>query len=238
MKRALVTGGSRGLGLAICRRLLEEGWEVVTASRSITPQLSELMSCFGNRLRHSTVDFSKSQEVNRFLQEPVFLEGYDGFVANAAVGTEGLLTLMTEDAVRHCIEVNLVAPILIARQVIKGMLARGGALVFVASVAARTGLAGLTVYSATKGGLVAFSRAVAREYGERGIRSNSVLPGFMATEMTSSLSAEQQNRIARRAALKRVGTAEEVADVVCFLLSDEARFVTGTEVVVDGGFTA
>lgn len=233
-----MTGGSRGLGLAICRRLLDDGWRVVTTSRTVTPELAELMSRSGGNLEHEVVDFSRSDEINRFLQEARFLEGYDGFVANAAVGTDGLLTLTTEEALRHCIEVNLVAPMLVARQVIKGMLGKGGSLVFVASVAARVGLPGLTVYSATKGGLVSFSRAVAREYGERGIRSNSVLPGFMATDMTSTLDEEQQKRVARRAALKRVGTVEEVANVICYLLSDEARFVTGTEVVVDGGFTA
>ncbi|MCX8108064.1 MAG: SDR family oxidoreductase [Verrucomicrobiae bacterium] len=238
MKKALVTGGSRGLGLAICRRLLEGGWKVVTTSRAMTSELRSMMSVANGRLEHVTVDFSKSDDVNRFLQHPGFLHGYDGFVANAAVGTEGLLTLTSEESVRHCIEVNLVAPILVARQVIKGMLDKGGSLVFVSSVAAWTGLAGLSVYSATKGALVAFSRALAREYGERGIRSNSVLPGFMATDMTATLDPEQQNRVARRAALKRIGTVEEVANVVCFLLSDEARFVTGTEVVVDGGFTA
>lgn len=211
---------------------------MATASRSITPELADLLANSGGNLQHSSVDFSQRDAVNRFLQEAGFLEGYDGFVANAAVGTEGLLTLTGEELLRECVEVNLVTPMLIARQVIKGMLDKGGSLVFIASVAARTGLSGLSVYSATKGGLVAFSRAVAREYGERGIRSNSVLPGFMATDMTSTLAREQLERVARRAALKRIGTVDDAVGVVSFLLSDQARFVTGTEVVVDGGFTA
>lgn len=226
------------MGLAICRRLLKDGWRVVTTSRTVTAELADLMSCFDGQLQHVVVDFGRSDDLTRFLQEPMFLEGYNGFVANAAVGTEGLLTLTGEEALRNCIEVNLVAPMLVARQVIKGMLDKGGSLVFVASVAARVGLSGLSVYSATKGGLVSFSRVLAREYGERGIRSNCVLPGFMATDMTATLDQEQQKRVARRAALKRIGTVDEVANVICYLLSDEAQFVTGTEVVVDGGFTA
>jgi 3-oxoacyl-[acyl-carrier protein] reductase len=118
------------------------------------------------------------------------------------------------------------------------MLARGGSLVFVSSVAARTGLAGLSVYAATKGALVSFSRALAREYGQRGIRSNCVLPGFLETEMTCSLTPEAKARLTRRTALRRLGQADDVVGAISFLLSDAARHITGAELVVDGGMLA
>jgi 3-oxoacyl-[acyl-carrier protein] reductase len=164
----------------------------------------------------------------------------DGFVANAAVGLDGMLTMTAEADLRRCVELNLVAPMLLAREVIKGMLAAGraGSLVFVSSVAARTGFTGLSVYGATKGGLVAFARSLAREYGERGIRANSVLPGFLATEMTAGLDQGRRSAIVRRTALKRLGETGDVAGAVAFLLSDEASYVTGTEIVIDGGMTA
>ena len=139
---------------------------------------------------------------------------------------------------RQTLDVNLLAPMLLAKQVVKGMLPRGGSLVFVSSVAAVTGLSGLTVYGATKGALVAFSRAVAREYGERGIRSNCVLPGFLETEMSASLEEAQRVRLRRRTALGRLGQVEDVVGAVSFLLSPAAAFVTGTELIVDGGMRA
>src|SRR5690606_6564358 len=134
----------------------------------------------------------------------------------------------------------LTSVMLLAREVIKGMLARGrgGSLVFISSIAARTGLSGLSVYSATKGGLLAFSRALSREYGARGIRSNCVLPGFLETEMSATLSEEARERLKRRTPLHRLGQAEDVAGLVFFLLSDDARHITGGEYVVDGGMTA
>jgi len=124
--------------------------------------------------------------------------------------------------------------------VVKGMLGsgRGGSVVFISSVAARTGFSGLSVYGATKGALVSFSKALAREYGRKGIRSNCVLPGFLDTEMSASLGEDQRKRLVRRAALGRLGQVEDVTGAVRFLLSDEAGYVTGTEVVVDGGSSA
>jgi 3-oxoacyl-[acyl-carrier protein] reductase len=238
MKRILVTGGSRGLGLAVCRQLLAEGHGVVTCSRKLASELSGLLQTHPDRLEHHLVDFAQLGAVAALAKSARLLEGVDGFVANAAIGAEGLLTLTSEAALRECVEVNLVATMLLAREVVKGMLARGGSLVFVSSVAARTGLAGLSVYAATKGALVSFSRALAREYGQRSIRSNCVLPGFLETEMTCSLTPEAKARLTRRTALRRLGQADDVVGAISFLLSDAARHITGAELVVDGGMLA
>ncbi len=238
MKRALVTGGSRGLGLAICTSLLEEDWQVVTTARTRTEAVEGLGKRFRGRFEFIECNLAEPAGVARFCEQAHVLEGLDGFVANAALGTEGLLTLTPEEAIQRTLSVNLLAPILLARQVVKGMLPKGGSLVFISSVAALTGLAGLTVYGATKGGLVSFSRALAREYGERGIRSNCVLPGFLETDMSASLAETQRERLRRRTALGRLGRVEDVLGAVRYLLSDASAFVTGSEIVVDGGMRA
>ncbi len=240
MKRLLVTGGGRGLGLTVSRAQLDRGWSVIGVSRRRTEEVSALEATSGGRYRFFEADLSEPGAIGTVVERAGVLEGLDGFVANAAVGLDGMLTMTAEADLRRCVELNLVAPMLLAREVIKGMLAAGraGSLVFVSSVAARTGFTGLSIYGATKGGLVAFARSLAREYGERGIRANSVLPGFLATEMTAGLDQGRRSAIVRRTALKRLGETGDVAGAVAFLLSDEASYVTGTEIVIDGGMTA
>jgi 3-oxoacyl-[acyl-carrier protein] reductase len=238
MKRVLVTGGSRGLGLAICERLLRDDWQVVTTSRHLTPALKRLGEAHPGRFEYYAADLSSPEDREHLCRSARVLHGLDGFVANAAIGTEGLLTLLSESAIREGIEVNLLATVLLTRQVVKGMLSRGGSLVFISSVAARTGFSGLSVYAATKGALGSFSRAVAREYGGRGIRANCILPGFLETEMSATLSASNKERIRRRTALRRLGTVDEVVGAVRFLLSEEARYITGSELTIDGGLAS
>jgi len=239
-KRVLVTGGSRGLGAAICRRLLEEGWQVVTVSRRRSPVIEELEQTFPEGFSWTACDLGDGRALDEFCRTGGVLEGLDGFVANAAIGTDGLLTLLSEEEIRRTIEINLTSTILLTRQVVKGMLNRGqgGSVVFLSSVAAVTGLRGLSVYAATKAALLGFARALAREYGGRGIRFNCVLPGFLETEMTRGLEEGQRARLIRRTPLGRLGEVEDVVGAVVYLLSEEGRFVTGTEVVVDGGLRA
>jgi 3-oxoacyl-[acyl-carrier protein] reductase len=226
--------------LTVSRAQLDRGWSVIGVSRRRTEEVSALEATSGGRYRFFEADLSEPGAIGTVVERAGVLEGLDGFVANAAVGLDGMLTMTAEADLRRCVELNLVAPMLLAREVIKGMLAAGraGSLVFVSSVAARTGFTGLSVYGATKGGLVAFARSLAREYGERGIRANSVLPGFLATEMTAGLDQGRRSAIVRRTALKRLGETGDVAGAVAFLLSDEASYVTGTEIVIDGGMTA
>jgi 3-oxoacyl-[acyl-carrier protein] reductase len=238
MRRVVVTGGARGLGLGICQRLVHDGYYVVTCSRKLSAELSLVLKQKPSRIEHHLVDFAKPGAAAEFARQARVLEGVHGFIANAGIGLDGLLTLTQEAAARECLEVNLLAPILLAREIIKGMLDEGGVLIFVSSVAARAGFTGLSVYSATKGALVSFSRSVAREYGERGIRSNCLLPGFLETDMSQSLGQENRSRLVRRTPLKRLGLVEDAVGAVSFLLSDEARFISGTELLVDGGMLA
>lgn len=238
MKRILVTGGSRGLGLAICRSLAGAGYSVVTVSRNGSPELSQAISEFPDSIESHSADLSDLAELQRLSHVLDIPSGLDGFVANAAIGTEGLLTLTSPDKIEHCIQLNLTSVILLTREVLKGMLTRGGSLIFISSICALHGYSGLSAYSATKGALLSFSRSLAREYGPRNIRSNCILPGFLETEMTQSLSPEDRQRIERRTALERLGQPADVVGAVRFLLSEDARFITGAELIVDGGLTA
>ena len=226
------------MGLALCRQLVQDGAEVITGSRRMSSDLFALMRDHPGQVHYHEVDFADPQACGAFARAARLLDGVDGFVANAAVGLEGLLTLTPEHSLRECVQVNLLAPMLLAREAVKGMLPRGGSLVFVSSVAAHSGFSGLAAYSATKGALLSFSRALAREYGEKGIRSNAVLPGFLETEMSSTMGTENRERLTRRTALRRLGAADDVVGAVVFLLSDAARYITGSEFVVDGGLTA
>ncbi len=237
-RRIFLTGASRGLGLALAEALLERGWWVTATARSQSLALAGLGSRSSGRLRFFGADLSNPAEVERLVTEAGLIEGYDAFVSNAGVGMDGLLTLMSPEEVQRGVQVNLMAPMLLARACLKGMLSKGGSLVFVGSVAAKTGFSGLAAYGATKAGLSGLSRGLAREYGGRGIRSNCVLPGFLATDMTAGLDETRQGQLRRRTPLGRLGEARDVVGAVLFLVSDEARHVTGTEIVVDGGMTA
>lgn len=234
MKRVLITGGSKGLGLALCKQFLEAGYEVSTFSRSTPAAVEALKAQYAPHFRHVILDLARLENLESLDD---FMET-DIFIANAGMGLEGLLTLTSEEAIRRCIEINLTSTILLTRQVLKGMLIRGhGCLVFVSSIAARTGLKGLSIYSATKGGLVSFSRSIAREYGSRGIRSNCILPGFLESDMTAEMDVNQRAGVARRTTLGRLGMPNDVTGCVEFLVSDPSRYITGQEFVVDGGFT-
>jgi 3-oxoacyl-[acyl-carrier protein] reductase len=209
---------------------------VIAASRHCSADLADLISRNPGRLEHHAVDLAKPDAVSALSQSAGLIHGVDGFVANAAIAVEGLLTLMSERAIRECVQVNLMAPMLLAREAIKGMLSRGGNLVFISSVAARSGISGLAVYGATKAGLSAFSRAISREYGERGVRANVIVPGFINTEMSQTVSSDGRAQLIRRTPLQRLGETQDVVGAVSFLLSNDARFITGTEILVDGGF--
>jgi 3-oxoacyl-[acyl-carrier protein] reductase len=237
-RRVFVTGASRGLGLALTEALLVDGWQVVGTARKQSPALEALAVRFPGRFEFHSANLADPASVTQLVTDARLLDGYDAFISNAGIGMDGLVTLLSSDAIEEGVQVNLVTPMLLARAVLKGMLTRGGSLLFIASIAARTGFSGLAAYGATKAGLVGFSRGLAREYGSRNIRSNCILPGFLATDMTASLDAPRQSQLQRRTPLGRLGDPSDVVGSVRFLLSDAARHITGTEVTIDGGMTA
>ncbi len=243
----VVSGGSRGLGLAVAERLLARGDRVATFSRSGSVALADLESRYPGRVHQELLDAADSAAVRRFVGNVVERFGrIDHCVANAAVAAEGILATMSDADIDAMVMVNLRGAIVLVRECVRQFLAQprtrpedeAGSVVVVSSVVAARGSPGLAVYAATKAGLEGFSRCLAREVGPRGIRVNAVAPGFLATELSATLSPVDRDRIARRTPLGRLGATADVVGSIDYLTSQEASFITGQTLTIDGGGAA
>jgi 3-oxoacyl-[acyl-carrier protein] reductase len=242
-RNVVVTGGSRGLGLAISRKLSAAGYGVIAVARKMSDQLSAAMQANGanagslNFLAFDLGDTQGIPKLARTLRQqfgPVY-----GLVNNAALGTDGLLANMKNSQIEELLRVNTLAPIMLSKYLVRSMMADGGGrIVNVTSIIGFTGYSGLSVYGATKASMIGFTRSLAREVGRVGINVNAVAPGFLDTEMTQGLADEQRQQVARRSALRRLVDVDDVADSVEFLLGDKAKSITGTVLTVDAGSTA
>ncbi len=235
-ERVLVTGGSRGLGLAFCRALVAEGSAVRTIARSRTEAVEELERTAGDRFEFVTGDVTSDDAIRRFVEGA---RDFDALVNNAGAGIDGLLATQSVDAIDRVLDLNLRAALVCAKWFVRARLGARlpGTIVNVSSIVGIRGYAGLAAYGATKAGMLGMTRALARELGSRGFRVNAVLPGYLDTELSSSLGTQQLDQIVRRTPLGRLGTVDDITPVVLFLLSDAAAFLTGQEIVVDGGIT-
>lgn len=241
-----MTGGSRGLGLGIGRALAAAGYHVVAIARSPSAELQAAME-EAARAGAGTIAF-RAFDLSNLSAIPEFVRGvkkdmgpFYGLVNNAGLGTSGVLATMPDTAIERLVQLNTLSPILLTKYIVRSMMAnkeRGGRIVNVSSVVSITGYNALSVYGATKASLVGFTRSLAREAGQLGITVNAIAPGFVDTDMTEGLDAEQRERIARRSALRRLIDVEDVARTVRFLMSEDARNITGTVVTVDAGSTA
>lgn len=243
---SIVSGGSRGLGLAVVERLLERGDRVATFSRSGSDRLAALARACPDRLHQGRVDVADSDAVRRFVVDVVERFGrIDHCVASAAVAHEGVLATLRDDAIDSLLSVNLRGTIVLVRECVRQMLVNpvgdvavaggGPSVVVVSSVVAARGSPGLTVYAATKAGMEGFARSLARELGPRGIRVNAVAPGFLETELSATLGEADRARIVRRTPLGRLGMPADVVGAIDFLTGPGAGFITGQVVAVDGG---
>ena len=242
MRNVVVTGGSRGLGLATCEVLAAGGYRVIAVARSASEPLKAASAAVGGGgcIEFRAFDLAQTAEIPAFVRSlrkdfgPLY-----GLVNNAGLGTSGVLGVMPDGDIERLIRLNTLAPIVLSKYVVRSMMAgRGGRVVNISSVVAATGYSGLSVYSATKSALIGFTRSLAREVGQLDITVNAVAPGFVDTDMTRELGEGARDKIARRSALQRMIEPADVAASVAFLLSDAARNITGTVLTVDAGNTA
>jgi len=232
----LVSGASRGLGLAITADLLGRGVKVAAFARTVTPELTELAAKYPDDSHVGSVDITDPQAYKGFLTEvEAKLGTVDGLVNNAAIGQDSLHVHTAPERIEQIIATNLTAPLLLTRHVLRRLLAKGGQgrVVNVTSVCGQRGYPGLVAYSATKGGMDAATRSLAREFGGR-VLANAVAPGFFASEMSAVLGQTQLEQIQRRTPSGHLTTPEDVVPVVRQLLLENTN-LNGQAIVIDGG---
>jgi len=241
MRNVLVTGGSRGIGLAIVRRLAAAGFNVIAVARRESDELRAAIGEAGQgNLHFRGSDLSAIEAIPAFVKSmrdefgPIY-----GLVNNAGIGTEGLLATMHNSDIEALVRLNVLSPMILTKYIVRHMMADGeGRIVNISSIIASTGYNGLSVYGATKAAATGFTRSLAREVGKLGITVNAIAPGFIDTELTQSLGGEGRERIAKRSALRRLPEADDVARMVEYLFSDGGRNITGSVLTIDAGNTA
>ena len=241
MRNVLVTGGSRGIGLAIARRLATAGYHVTAVARRESDDLRQAMDeVGGDRLHFKPFDLSEVEAIPAFVKalRDEFGAIY-GLINNAGMSAEGLLATMHNSDIEALIRLNVLSPAVLTKYVVRQMMSDGeGRIVNISSIIASTGYNGLSIYGATKAAATGFTRSLAREVGKLGITVNAIAPGFVDTELTQGLSDEDRQRIAGRSALRRLPEADDVASMVEYLLGEGGRNITGTVLTVDAGNTA
>src|SRR6202790_1696810 len=244
MHNVVVTGGSRGIGLAISRRLAAAGYNVIAVARR---ESDELRDAIGDAIKQgagglhfNAFDLSEIDAIPAFVKalRDQFGAIY-GLVNNAGIGTEGLLATMHNTEIEALVRLNITSPIVMTKYVVRQMMADGaGRIINMSSIIASTGYNGLSVYGVTKAAASGFTRSLAREVGKLGITVNAIAPGFVDTELTQGLSEDSRKRIAGRSALRRLPEVDDVARMVEYLLGEGGRNITGSVLTIDAGNTA
>ena len=230
-KTALVTGGSRGIGRAIAEELARAGASVVVGYRSGADEAEEVASAIGGRAVQA--DISDPEQAKRLVEEAGDL---DVLVNNAGLTRDGLIARMPDEDWREVIDTNLGGVFYTCRAAARGMMRkRAGSIVNISSIVGVHGNPGQTNYSAAKAGIIGFTKALARELGSRNVRANVIAPGYISTRLTEVLPEELQQAMLDNTPLGRLGDPGDVAGAVRFLASDEAAFITGEVLLVDGG---
>jgi 3-oxoacyl-[acyl-carrier protein] reductase len=236
----LVTGGSRGIGRATVAALVADGWTVAFTYRSDEVAARDVEAASGGRAHAFILDLLDREQPRRLVTEiEKSLAPLEGLVNNAGVRREALLAMTPDRDWDEVMDVNLGGAFRCCRAVLPQMMhRRRGAIVNISSLSAVSGVAGQTAYAASKAGLLGLTRALAREVGRRGVRVNTVLPGFVPTEMTAALPEEAVRALRSHECLPLGTSAGDVASLVAFLISDRAAAITGQALLVDAGTSA
>ena len=240
-KKAIVTGASRGIGLAIATELARKGADVAILSTSVKEDLAaKLSSELGVQVKSYACNVADSETVQSVFKQIIADMGtVDILVNNAGITRDGLLMRMKDEDFDAVIATNLRSVFLCTRAVARTMMGnRSGHIVNVSSINALRGQAGQSNYAAAKAGVIGLTRTNAMELSSRGITVNAVAPGFIDTDMTAKLSPEVREKYAAQIPLGRLGQPEDVAKLVAFLASDDAKYITGQIIGVDGGLNA
>jgi 3-oxoacyl-[acyl-carrier protein] reductase len=242
MKTIILTGNSRGVGLSIANELLRNGYRVIGLSRTFTRETRLLVAEYGEeKYIHINFDLANVNGIKTLYRDklrPLTKNGgIYGFVNNAAIAYDDIITNLNYDDLKTMYNVNVFSPMILTKYVLRDMLLNRnkGSIVHISSISAHTGYKGLAMYASTKGAIEAFSKNTSREWGALEIRSNIVCPGFMDTDMSSTLTIEQKNRIFNRNSMKKPVEVLAVATSVAFLLSEDSKGITGQILHVDNG---
>jgi len=239
MKNILVTGVSKGVGLAIAEELLGNGYRVFGICRSNSNQLAKLKNKYQRNLNIYNYDLQNVNEVKNILLGKFvdFDTPLHGYVNNAAHAYDDLITNINLNMLESMFTTNVYSPLILTKYAIRNMLFHNisGSIVHISSISVHTGYKGLAMYASTKGALEAFSKNTAREWGGKGIRSNCIVAGFMETSMSAGLNQSQKDRIYKRTALKEPTSINSVANTVEYLVSERSRSITGQNIFVDSG---
>jgi 3-oxoacyl-[acyl-carrier protein] reductase len=236
---AIVTGASRGIGLAIAKRLAADGTLVVLVARSAGPleQLRDSIRASGGAAEARTCDVADGESFTALIEEVASTHGrLDILINNAGITRDGLILRMSDADFDEVINTNLRSAFVACRAAARPMMrGRFGRIVNIGSVTGLVGNAGQTNYAAAKAGMVGLTKALAKELGSKGITANLIAPGFVDTDMTAALPQQLKDEVTKTIAVRRFGTADEVAHAVSFIASDQASYITGQVLVVDGG---
>ena len=241
IKYALVTGGSSGIGSAICERLAKDGINIIFSYNSSDEAAKEIIKkCvdYGVEAWAVKADVSKSDECDLLVDKCLSLSGgrIDILVNNAGITKDGLLMKMSDDDINQVINVNLNGTIFMARNVIKYMIKQKyGKIINLSSVVGLHGNAGQVNYSASKAGVIGVTKSLAKEVASRKINVNAVAPGMIDTKMLAKIGEDGKNKLVANVPFGEIGKPEDVANLVSFLASDESRYITGQVICVDGG---
>ena len=237
-KVALITGSTGGIGMSIAKKMKQRGAKLILSG---TRQniLSELASELGNDVKIITTDLNSKDDILNLAQQAEESFGQiDILINNAGINADNLLLRMKDEEWDKVINVNLLAPMRLTKQVIRGMLKRRfGRVIFISSIVGYTGNAGQSNYAASKSALTGFTKSIALEVASRGITCNLIAPGFISTPMTDKLSNEQKKNIVINIPVNRLGNVDDISNGCVYLASDEASFVTGTTLHINGGMS-